>query len=145
MVVRSLDAEFGDVRRNLPSMEREITTLGERRDQLASTVTGLEDRQLALQGSVADLAPLSERVDGLRADVLDLESRKSAAEIRLRELGEIEAKIVTANESLADLQRGIALLETQKNGLADEVSNLGGNRGELSDTVDALRSQRDAL
>jgi chromosome segregation ATPase len=145
MVVRSLDAEFGDVRRNLPSMEREITTLGERRDQLASTVTGLEDRQLALQGSVADLAPLTERVDGLRANVVDLESRKSAAEIRLRELGGIEAKISTASDSQANLQRGIASLETQRIGLADEVSNLGGNRNQLSDEVDALRSQRDAL
>ena len=145
MVVRSLDAEFGDVRRNLPSIEREITTLGERRDQLAATVTDLEERQLTLRGSVADLEPLSARVQSLRAEALDLESRKSAAEIRLRELGEIEAKISTASDSLANLQQGTASLETQRNGLTDEVSNLGGNRDQLSDEVAALRSQRDAL
>ena len=68
MVVRSLDAEFGDVRRNLPSIEREITTLGERRDQLAGTVSDLEERQLNLRGAVADLDPLSARVQSLRAE-----------------------------------------------------------------------------
>ena len=145
MVVRSLDAEFGDVRRNLPSIEREITTLGERRDQLADTVTGLEERQLTLRGSVADLEPLSARVQSLRAEALDLESAKSAAEIRLRELGEVEARIKTANESQTNLQRNIALLETQQNGLADKVSNLDGDRNKLSDEVGELRGQRDKL
>ncbi len=133
--VRQLDHVYGDLARNSDSIETNIKTQGERRDQLTLAVSGLEARQLDLQSKLSDLEAKNQQREDLLKSVADLESRKSVAEKMLTDAKDLDRQISEANVVLDKAQRdGIAAVQDAKRAeqeLEDKTKDLESKQLEL--------------
>jgi predicted nuclease with TOPRIM domain len=152
-----------------PQAKTKILTLEEEREQLGSTLRGLEasgDRLLrsaeaerdTLQQQLADLTAEGEALKGAVASLqeerepLRLASEAMEAErAQLRGMsaleGELEKLLVAANglEAESRLREALLALQSDRARLLGEVGGLQAEEGELRKAVDVLRVENDGL
>ena len=140
--VRSLDAEFSDIRRERPQLEAEVASLQDRRDTLNEQIGVLEARRDSRVELKSEVGRLQKEVDEIKATRTRLQDQADAASKTRQDATDEVINLRTERESL---KMEIEQFETRSATLERRVSGLIRNRDQLNAAVAKETQTRDLL